>query len=211
MMETNALPLPDADAGNTHCSPEASGCRYFTEDGLGSVGTDGSAFDPVVFPPHMDSYLRILMRRQPLLRVDWETRDFFQELSVRFISRLARHGLHQMPEDHRTAIIRRMAWQLGKDKLRQLQRAKRDCRRQKSQSMESFAQKNGDADPLAHLCSTETLGKIRETVPSADWSLLEMRSSGLAWDEIARLAGGTASSQRMRHRRLVRKLAKLHA
>jgi hypothetical protein len=210
-IEKNTPPLPEAATEALTCGQGSSGCRYFTEDGAGSEPSGSPTFDPGVFPPHMDSYLRILMRRQPLLRVDWETRDFFQELSVRFISRLARHGLQQMPEDHRTAIIRRMAWQLGKDKLRQLQRAKRDCRRQKSQSMESFAEKNGDADPLAQLCSTETLGKIREAVPTADWSLLEMRSSGMAWEEIARLAGGTASSQRMRHRRLVRKLAKLHA
>jgi len=168
------------------------------------------AMDPALYPANMDSYLRVLMRRQPLLRMDWETGDFFQELSVRFISRLARHGLDRIGEDHRTAIIRRMAWQLGKDKLRQIQRAKRDCRRRKNHAMDHFPAEGGKTDPLEQICERETVTRIRETLPSADWSLLEMRSSGMAWEEIAQACGGTASSQRMRHRRLVSKLAAQH-
>lgn len=182
---------------------------------LGGKSTPGAGggelFDPALYPANMDSYLRVLMRKQPLLRTDWETGDFFQELSVRFISRLARHGLDRIGEDHRTAIIRRMAWQLGKDKLRQIQRAKRDCRRRKNHAMENFAATSGNPDPLVQMCEHETVERIRETLPTADWSLLEMRSSGMAWEEIARACGGTASSQRMRHRRLVRKLAAQHS
>lgn len=167
--------------------------------------------DPSIYPTNMENYLRVLMRRQPLLRADWDTRDFVQELSVRFISRLARHGLDLISEDHRAAIIRRMAWQLGKDKLRQIQRAKRDCRRQKNQNLDSVAEKSVGGDPLEKLCARETLGKIREGIPPADWSLMEMRSNGMGWEEIAQFFGGTASAQRMKHLRLVRRLSAIHA
>ena len=167
--------------------------------------------DPSIYPNNMENYLRILMRRQPLLRADWDTRDFVQELSVRFISRLARHGLHLISEDHRAAIIRRMAWQLGKDKLRQIQRAKRDCRRLKNQALDSVAEKSVGGNPLEKLCARETLGRIREGIPPADWSLLEMRSNGVGWEKIAQFFGGTASAQRMKHFRLVRRLSAIHA
>ena len=183
--------------------------REFSEKNIPAAARAGG-IDPSVYPANMDSYLRVLMRKQPLLRTDWETGDFLQELSVRFISRLARHGLDRIGEDHRAAIIRRMAWQLGKDKLRQIQRAKRDCRRRKNHAMENFAATSGTRDPLVQMCETETVARIRATLPNADWSLLEMRSSGMAWEEIAQACGGTASSQRMRHRRLVNKLASLH-
>jgi hypothetical protein len=167
--------------------------------------------DPSIYPTNMENYLRVLMRRQPLLRADWDTRDFVQELSVRFISRLARHGLDRISEDHRAAIIRRMAWQLGKDKLRQIQRAKRDCRRQKNQALDSVAEKSVGGNPLEKLCARETLGRIREGIPPADWSLLEMRSNGVGWEKIAQFFGGTASAQRMKHFRLVRRLSAIHA
>jgi hypothetical protein len=178
------------------------GNGYFTEQ---------KDADPSIYPTNMENYLRVLMRRQPLLRADWDTMDFVQELSVRFISRLARHGLDRITEDHRAAIIRRMAWQLGKDKLRQIQRAKQDCRRQKNQGLDSVAEKSVGGDPLERLCARETLGRIREGIPSADWSLLELRSNGMSWDEIAQIFGGTASAQRMKHLRLVRRLGAIHS
>ena len=210
MMSGSLSPCPD-NRTETRWKPEEARERLHLSDETkpGAPGS-GAAFDPGVFPPNMDSYLRVLMRKQPLLRVDWETFDFFQELSVRFITRLARHGLQQMPQDHRTAIIRQMAWQLGKDKLRQIQRAKRDCRRRKNHAMDHFPAEGDKTDPLEQICERETVTRIRETLPSADWSLLEMRSSGMAWEEIAQACGGTASSQRMRHRRLVSKLAAQH-
>lgn len=163
------------------------------------------------FNPHkMHGYLRVLMRKQPLLRTDWETWDFYQELSIRFISRLAKHGLDQIAEDHRAAIVRRMAWQLSKDKLRQIQRAKRDCRRTRNHVMNGIPEAEGYEDPLISMCDRETLRRIREALPPLDWSLLEMRASGMSWEEIAQKHGGTASCQRMRHKRLIQKLATQH-
>lgn|GEM_PF-997885 len=170
-------------------------------------GRGNCNLDPTL-PLDLVYYLRLLMRKQPLLRSDWETMDFFQELSVRFISNLKRHSLMDLPTDHRAALVLRMAQQVGYDHLRQIQRKKRDCRRVKVQETEQVIQPG--ADPGRHLVEQETLARVRSIVSNREWALLEMHSQGTSWDEIAQTLGGTASSQRMRHIRLTRRLSLLN-
>lgn len=161
------------------------------------------------FDPAILVYLRRLLNSQPLLRLDWETHDFFQELSSRYLLRLT--GKKPPPTAnsvHETALLKRLARHLFIDQLRRLRAQKRDVlRMQHLQDAMAEPSRAEDATQLDRMVRLESIESLRQKVSEDEWELLRLHSEGFGWIDIAATLGRKPNAVRMQFTRLVSKLS----
>ena len=151
-------------------------------------------------------FLRFLLKNWPMLRTEWETQDFFQETSSRFLSRLKQDKLKRLSPEHANSLWKLIARQVGSDQLRRMQTTIRDIRREKKISREQM-EKARKCTPFDSIEALELINRVRATMSPRDWSLIELHSEGLSWVEIAREIGGKPNSLRIRYGRLLAKIS----
>jgi len=166
-----------------------------------------NTYDPVV-SLYTNGYLNAIMKKRPLLKREWEVEDFCQELSINFIRKVPADKRQTMPKEHQDCLVKRMAAQLSKDKLRQIQRKKRDCRRVSNNLDVDLSDNNGNV--LENLCGDESLHCLRSHLNGDLWPIFCMRSDGLDWDQIAkRLNAEKTDALRMKYSRAIKAISTL--
>lgn len=143
-----------------------------------------STNDPVL-SLYLNGYLNTIMDKKPLLKREWEVEDFRQELSMNYLRKVSAEKRQSLGKEHESSLLKRMAVQLSKDKLRQLQRKKRDCRRSFSNFKEDLPSQ--ESSVLEKLCTKESLDMARTHLKDEMWSVFCMRNNGLDWRQIAKL------------------------
>ena len=161
------------------------------------------------FDPSIMVYLRRLLNSQPMLRLDWETHDFFQELSSRYLIRLT--GKKTQPSAnsvHETALLKRLARHLFVDQLRRLRAQKRDVLRMQrlTDAIAEPVRAEGSTQ-LDRMVRLEAIDALRRKISEDEWELLRLHSDGFGWVDIASALGQKPSPVRMQFNRLVAKLA----
>jgi hypothetical protein len=160
--------------------------------------------DPVA-ALYLNGYLDAIFRKRPLLRREWDVEDLCQELSMSYIRKVPEEKRKALSDKHKEYLVKRMAVQLSKDKLRQMQRAKRDCRRS-VQSESDFVMAEGSV--LQGLCDQESWESLRRRIDDETWLVFCMRNNGFRWDRIARQMGrDNHNALRMRYCRNIKRLA----
>lgn len=161
------------------------------------------------FDPKMMNYLRCLLNSQPFLRSEWETWDFFQELSSRYLLRVsAKRKVAPAPGNHETALLKRLAKHLFVDQLRRLRAKKRDIVRLQNLP-QGAPEPVATADPsqLDRMVRLETLERVRRQLTEDEWEILRLHSEGHGWVEMAATLGRKPSAVRMQFNRLLARLA----
>jgi hypothetical protein len=161
-------------------------------------------FDDPVATLYLNGYLDSIFKKKPLVKKDWDVEDFCQELSMSYIRKVPENTRKTLSEKHKECLVKRMASQLLNDKLRQIQRAKRDCRRSVSAEFDFVA---AEDSVLESLCDQESWESLRSRIDDETWMVFRMRASGFKWDRIARQLGqDSPNALRMRYRRNVNNL-----
>jgi hypothetical protein len=157
---------------------------------------------------YLDGYLDSILNRKPMLKQEWEVEDFRQELAMNYLRKVPADRRRSMPDDHKRFLVKRMAVQLSNDKLRQMQRGKRDCRLTLRSHDIDLPERREDA--LDNLCSEESWAFLRRRLSDEAWQIFCLRNADLSWDDIvSRIGRGNVNSLRMRYCRSIRKVATL--
>lgn len=158
--------------------------------------------------PSVLRYLRYLLKVQPILRSDWDTLDFFQELSARYMLRLGSRNFQNKGDKHSNALIRKLARHLTVDQLRHLRAQRRDILKREFMERIPDHSKVTKAVPIDQMVARETLDKIQSKLSKTEWEILRLKGEGFGWVEIANLMGKKPNGIRMKFNRLTEKLAK---
>ena len=159
--------------------------------------------------PQVLNYLRYLLNSQPTLRTDWETWDFFQELSSRYLLRISsKRNAPAVDGNHEVALLKRLAKHLFVDQMRRLRARKRDVLR-----IQGFPQgslepaSSGDSSQLDRMVRQETLERVRKQLTEDEWEILRLHAEGHGWVEMATMLDRKPSAVRMQFNRLMARLA----
>lgn len=135
------------------------------------------------FDQSIISYLRCLLNTQPLLRADWETLDFFQELSSRYLLRMtSRRKKAPTSESHKAALLKRLAKHLFVDQLRRIRAQKRDILRMRNFPEASLESSHlHETNHIERLVQLETVEAVRKN---------QVRKNGRFCDSIRWGTGG---------------------
>lgn len=156
---------------------------------------------------YLNGYLDAIFNKRPILKRDWDVEDFCQELSMSYIRKVPEKTRKSLSEKHKEYLVKRMASQLLNDKLRQIQRAKRNCRRSVHSDLEFVASED---NILQNLCDQESWESLRSRIDEETWLVFLMRSNGFRWDRIVRQMGqDNPDALRMRYCRTIKSLAVL--
>lgn len=156
----------------------------------------------------ISGYLSNLLSKKPLLRREWDEDDLYQELYIKFLQKIPKETLESMSQEHVSSLSKLMAKQIATDKLRNMQRGKRDCR--KLVSLKSEPGSFLGADPLSDICQKEQLEELRSKIDDESWRILCMRNEGESWEKITKeiAASKNPSAIRMRFMRTLKKISK---
>jgi RNA polymerase sigma factor (sigma-70 family) len=154
-------------------------------------------------------YLRCLLNSQPLLRSDWETWDFFQELSSRYLLRLSSKKKKNPANDsHEAALLKRLAKHLFVDQLRRIRAQKRDILRMRQFPEAALdSTQVHESSHIDRMVQLETLEAVRKKLNEEEWEILRLHSEGHGWVEMAAALGRKPSAVRMQFNRVMARLA----
>lgn len=155
-------------------------------------------------------YLRHLLRIRPVLRMDWETLDFFQEVSTRYMTRVAGKGNLLRSDGESAALMRKMARRVCVDQLRHLRAKRRDVLRRETREHGQLEKQTAtEVKPLDRLVHLETLERLRKELSEREWEILRLHADGFGWVEIASQLGLKPNAVRMTFTRMAARLAGL--
>jgi hypothetical protein len=140
----------------------------------------------------IEGHLAFLMKSKPLLRREWDTDDFSQELALKYFRNILQIAPTLKSNDHRLSLIKKMAKQVANDKLRTIQRKKRDTKRL-VRGETKFLEGKGD-EPITNMCIQEALGAIKSKANEMVWEVLGWRSEGKSWQDCSDDVGYTSPS-----------------
>jgi hypothetical protein len=135
------------------------------------------------FLKEINSHLKFLLRHKPLIRKEWDTEDFSQELALKYFKNIIKIAHTLKSDDHRLNLLRKMASQIANDKLKEMQRKKRDIRKMKNEEIEFVDVQN--CEPIDVMCMQENLNRIKSRMDNDVWRVIEWRSQGKSWEECA--------------------------
>ena len=162
-----------------------------------------------IMDPSVLRYLRHLLKIRPILRLDWETLDFFQEVSTRYMTRVAGKGKVLRSDAESAALLRKVARRVCVDQLRHLRAKRRDVLRRDNREPSHLDKSSNEAKPLDRLVHLETLERIRKELSEREWEILRLHGDGFGWVEIASQLGMKPSGVRMAFSRMATRLANL--
>src|SRR5262249_27222659 len=107
------------------------------------------------------------------------------------------------------ALLVTMARNKLADAARKEHRACRDRRRVAEKAAEHLeCVPDSEADPGEILASAELLEQFRRALSEEERQIVELRSEGLAWEEVAAQLGGTAQARRMQLDRAAKRIVR---
>jgi hypothetical protein len=131
----------------------------------------------------INGHLKWLLRHKPLIRREWDTEDFSQELALKYFKNIIKIAHTLKSDDHRLNLLRKMASQIANDKLKEMQRKKRDIRKMSGEEIQFLDETS--CHPIDQMCMQEHLSKIKSKLDDDLWQVLEWRSQGKSWEDCA--------------------------
>jgi|688.fasta_scaffold299542_3 hypothetical protein len=156
----------------------------------------------------LGNFLKILMKSNPLLKNEWEFSDLYQEIALKYFKKLPEISSKLKEGDHRFNLLRKMAKQIVVDKLRNLQRKKRDVKKElRNQDLNEIKYKY--SSPNKTIIFSEEINDLKLKINNDIWEVLEWRSEGKSWEKCAQKLANklTGSALRMKVKRHVASLA----
>jgi DNA-directed RNA polymerase specialized sigma24 family protein len=127
-----------------------------------------------VVPTELLPYLTILLRQRPLVRKEWDTDDFYQELSHKYLAKVSAGLIRHVGKGQQMSLLRMMAFRMCSDKLR---RIRRDIR----YAHDNLRLKvNETSKPFI-----ERFQRLKAFLKPVYQEVLELKLEGFTWDEIA--------------------------
>jgi hypothetical protein len=143
--------------------------------------TELSVFDDML--REINSHLKWLLRHKPLIRREWDTEDFSQELALKYFKNIINIAHTLKNDDHRLNLLRKMASQIANDKLKEMQRKKRDIRKMSNEEVNFL--EDGSCETFETMCNQERINKVRSRMDTDIWRVIELRSQGKSWEACA--------------------------
>ena len=140
----------------------------------------------------LNGYLKWLLKHKPLIRKEWDTEDFSQEIALKYFRNIAVIIKTLKSDNHRLHLLKKMASQIANDKLKEMQRKKRDIRKISNEPIELVEGENYET--LEVICNQETINKAKLIIDNDTWRVLEWRSQGKSWQECTDEIGYCSSS-----------------
>jgi hypothetical protein len=158
------------------------------------------------FEPILRREIRMAMEDRRLSRA-FDSVDVSQSVFASFFCR-ARSGQFEVAN---IAQLSQLLAVMARNKLASRARhekcQKRDMRRTTSIDSQLAEARSPFFDPAESVSRTEQLEFARARLSSEVWQLLELRSNGLTWEEVAENVGGTSQARRVQVMRALRTLA----
>lgn len=167
----------------TNSSAEsASGTIRRPIDWCGNSNLSSAVYSALVFG-------RILAHRE------FDSMDICQSVMANFFVRAAAGQFDLKVPDDLIKLLVTMTRNKVAEKMRRQHRQRRDSRRTEG-GVEELALAGQDPSPSSLVAGKELLEEVRQRLGEDDRQLVELRSQGLSWEEIADCLGGTAGARR---------------
>jgi len=168
------------------------------EDLIRRVGVgDDQAADRLVreYEPVVRRVLRARLRENTRARREFDSMDICQSVMTNFFVRAAAGQFDLKEPDDLIKLLLTMTRNKVAEKMRHQHRQRRDRRRTVG-GVEELAVAGQDPSPSSVVASKELLEEVRQRLSEDDRQLVELRSQGRSWEEIAVSLGGTAGARR---------------
>jgi RNA polymerase sigma factor (sigma-70 family) len=160
------------------------------------VGDDQAAARLVRdFEPAVRRVLRALLRDNTRARREFDSMDICQSVMANFFVRAATGQFDLKEPDDLIKLLVTMTRNKVAEKMRRQHRQRRDSRRTVG-GVEELALAGQDPSPSSVVAGKELLEEVRQRLSEDDRQLVELRSRGLSWEDVAVSLGGTAGARR---------------
>src|SRR5271163_477611 len=146
------------------------------------------------FEPVVRRVLRARLRGSRA-RQEFDSMDICQSVLAIFFVRVAAGQFDLKGPDDLLKLLLTMTRNKVAEKMRRQHRHRRDSRRTVG-AVEELALAGRDPSPSSVVAGKELLDEVRQRLSEEERQLVELRSQGLSWEEIAVSQGGTAGARR---------------
>src|SRR5262245_32844606 len=147
------------------------------------------------FEPAVRRVLRARLRDNTPTRREFDSMDICQSVMANFFVRAATGQFDLKGPDDLIKLLLTMTRNKLAEKMRRQHRQRRDSRRTVG-GVEELALAGQGPSPSGVLAGKELLNEVRQRLGEDDRQLVELRSQGLSWEEVAASLGGTAGARR---------------
>jgi RNA polymerase sigma-70 factor (ECF subfamily) len=147
------------------------------------------------FEPAVRRVLRARLRDNPGARREFDSMDICQSVMANFFVRAATGQFDLKEPDDLTKLLLTMTRNKLAEKMRRQHRQRRDSRRTVG-GVEELALAGPEPSPSSVFAGKELLEEVRQRLGEDDRQLVELRSQGRSWEEVAVSLGGTAGARR---------------
>ena len=140
----------------------------------------------------LKGYLKWLLKNKPLITKEWDIEDFSQEIALKYFRNIVVISKTLKSDNHILHLLKKIASQIANDKLKEMQRKKRDIRKISTEPIELVEDEN--CETLEVMCNQETINKVKSRMDNDIWRVLEWRSQGKSWQECTDEIGYCSSS-----------------
>lgn len=160
------------------------------------VGDDQAAARLVRdFEPVVRRVLRARLRENTRARREFDSMDICQSVMANFFVRAAAGQFDLKEPDDLIKLLLTMTRNKMAEKMRRQHRQRRDSRRTVG-AVEELALAGQDPSPSSVVAGKELLEEVRKRLSEDERQVVELRSQGLSWEEVAVSLGGTAGARR---------------
>src|SRR5262245_20178093 len=153
------------------------------------------------YEPLIRREIRMQLEDQQLRRL-FDSMDVCQLVLFSFFRRAAKGEYDLERPEELVALLVTMARNKLAEAARKEHRECRDRRRVAEKAAEHLENvPDSEADPGEILASEELLEQFRRALSEEERQIVELRSEGLSWEDVAAQLGGTAQARRMQLRR----------
>ena len=146
------------------------------------------------FEPIVRRVLRARLRGSRA-RSECDSMDICQSVLVLFFVRAAAGEYDLKEPEDLIKLLLTMTRNKVAEKMRQQHRLRRDSRRTVG-GVEELDPAGRDPSPSGVIAGKELLEQARQRLSEEERQLVELRSQGLSWEEVAAAVGGTAGARR---------------
>jgi RNA polymerase sigma-70 factor (ECF subfamily) len=147
------------------------------------------------FEPVVRRVLRARLRVNTRARREFDSMDICQSVMANFFVRAAAGQFDLKEPNDLIKLLLTVTRNKVAEKMRRQHRQRRDRRRTVG-GVEEMALAGQDPSPSSVVAGKELLEEVRQRLSEADRQIIELRSQGLSWEEIALSLGGTAGARR---------------
>lgn len=134
-------------------------------------------------PVSLVPYLRHLLRARPIVSLEWDTQDLYQELSFKYLTKISKDQRLSMSDKDRKSLLKHMAANLCSDKFTAMTAKRRDVLR--NQVIDDGMKDSRRETVEETIDKLETLTKFKRFLGRDLAHVFELRCEGFSWEEIS--------------------------